>query len=323
MISIRVWDEFIFDSPSEIRWRTIQQYPTPQAQTASGILGAMNSLAKLIASISALIASLSLAVISCVYANDAELNEGAYGPMPVGGFKGDESVIRMRAERIEVEFGRRYSKVDAHFVFRSTKPDAPARQLVGFPDLSAAAKNAPIGLPWENTNGPIEDMHTYVDGKDVKSELKYGFVTWDETVGFRPSTPKDGASIAWYTIWIIFPPDRDVVIERKYRVRNGNNVFGNQMFDYSTITGASWKGTIGHLEADITLADGLTIKDLAWRGGSLPETLKESSFCSPNRSSWKILSPTQMLLVWDDFEPSIDKDKRGFFLATVATNPNP
>jgi hypothetical protein len=56
-------------------------------------------------------------------------------------------VIRMRAERIEVEFGILYSKVDAHFVFRSTKPDAPARQLVGFPDLSATAENDSSELP--------------------------------------------------------------------------------------------------------------------------------------------------------------------------------
>ena len=101
----------------------------------------------------------TLAVTSCVYANDTALNDGAYGPMPVGGFEGHESVIRMRAERIEVEFGRKYSKVDAHFVFRSTKPDAPARQLVGFPDLSAAGDMA--------IQGPIEDMRTYVDGKEV------------------------------------------------------------------------------------------------------------------------------------------------------------
>jgi len=82
----------------------------------------------------------ALGVTPCVYANDMELNEGAYGPMPVGGFKGHESVIRMMAEHIEVEFGKQYSKVDARFVFRSTKPDTPARQLVGFPDLSAATE---------------------------------------------------------------------------------------------------------------------------------------------------------------------------------------
>ena len=153
--------------------------------------------------------------------------------------------------------------------------------------------------------------------------MKYGFATWDDTIGFRASTPKDGESIAWYTIWVTFPPDRDVVIERKYRVPNGGGVLGDQTFEYVTITGASWKGTIGHLKADITLADGLTIKDLAWKGGSLPETQNGGHFCSPDRSSWTILSPTRMRLVWDDFKPSIDKDKRGFFLATVATNTNP
>jgi hypothetical protein len=61
--------------------------------------------------------------------------------------------------------------------------------------------------------------------------------------------------LKFYTIWVTFPPDRDVVIERKYRVRNGDTAYGNQTFSYITITGASWKGTIGHLEADITLAD--------------------------------------------------------------------
>ena len=38
-------------------------------------------------------------------------------------------------------------------------------------------------------------------------------------------------------------------------------------------------------------------------------------------SSWNILSPTRMRWVWDDFEPSIDKDKRDFFLVTLGTHP--
>lgn len=269
----------------------------------------------------------ALGVTPCVYANDTELNEGRYGPMPVGGFKDKESVIRMLAEHIEVEFGKEYSKVDAHLIFRSTKPDAPARQLVGFPDPSGievggGREYSKVGdahfifrSAKPDASGPIEDMRTYVDGKEIKSELKYGFVKWDDAVGFRAATPKDGESIAWYTIWVTFPPDRDVVIERNYRVHNGGNVLGTQMFDYITSTGASWKGTIGHLQADITLVDGLTIKDLAWKDDSE----KEGTFCSPKRSSWKILSPTQMRFVWDDFEPRIDKDKGGFRLATVAT----
>ena len=221
----------------------------------------------------------ALAATSWIYANDTALNDGADGPMPVGGFKGKESVIRMRAEHIEVEFGRKYSKVDAHFVFRSTKPEAPARQLVGFPDDSAAFEEAsrrdPTGELGVNDEppdieGPIEDMRTYVDGKEVKSELKYGFVK-DDKVELRPGSRNSGKLMAWYTIWVTFPPDRDVVIERKYRVRNGGSVFGDHTFDYDTSTGASWKGAIGHLEADITLVDGLTIKDLAWKDDSQKE----------------------------------------------------
>ncbi len=98
--------------------------------------------------------------------------------------KSDESVIRMESEKIEITFGREFPDVHATFIFRNGNPDAPARQLVGFPDFGAAVqeakrRNPKADAPWfplEDSVAPLESMRTLVDGKEVKSELQYGFI---------------------------------------------------------------------------------------------------------------------------------------------------
>ena len=191
--------------------------------------------------------ALSLLVVPAARGDDASMNEGAYGPEPRRATAGDESIVRMESEKITVRFGREKSDVVAHFVFRSGKTDAPARQLVGFPDFGAAyaeahRRNPKDDAPWqphENVAGAIEDMQTFVDGQPVPSKLDYGFVIEDEAVGWKPGTPKDGTLMAWHVLWVTFPPGRDVVIERRYRVPNGEMVGGITKFDYTTVTGAS------------------------------------------------------------------------------------
>ncbi len=54
-------------------------------------------------------------------ANDTALNEGAYGPAPVGGLHGPESVIRMQSEELHITFGKKWTDVDAKFVFRNRR----------------------------------------------------------------------------------------------------------------------------------------------------------------------------------------------------------
>ncbi len=262
-------------------------------------------------------------------ADDSAMNEGAYGPEPREATTGAESIIRMESERISVKFGRTTSEVKARFVFRSYKPKEPARQLVGFPDTGAAyeeaARRDPKGeaswQPHENMAGPIRDLHTFVDGKEMVSKLDYGFVQVEDEVGWKPSTPEAGELMAWHTMWVEFPPDRDVVIERDYTVDNGSMVGGILMFQYITATGANWRGTIGQLDADITL-DGWTVNDIAWKtGGKKKQIFKDGPYTDPDKQAWKIVSPTHLQFTWKDFEPRTAKDRRSFTLVMVGTNP--
>ena len=261
-------------------------------------------------------------------ADDSAMNEGAYGPEPRGGTAGEESIIRMESEQITVRFGREHSDVVARFVFRSYKPKEPARQLVGFPDFGAAYKEAErrdpdgkaVWQPSENVAGPLQNLRTLVDGKEVESKLDYGFVQITEDQGWKPGTPEHGELMAWHTVWVEFPPDRDVVVERRYTAENGSMVGDISMFEYITATGASWKGTIGQMDVDITL-EGWTADDIAWKtGGKKKQIFESGPFTSPDKKAWKILSPTHFQFTWKNFEPRTDKDRRSFALVMVGTN---
>ena len=257
------------------------------------------------------------------------MNEGAYGPEPRGGTAGEESIIRMESEQITVKFGRERSEVVARFVFRSYKPKEPARQLVGFPDIGAAYKEAgrrnPKGdAPWqpqENMSGPLTDLHTFVDGKEVESKLEYGYArTMEEDGAWRPGTPENGELMAWHTMWVEFASGKDVVVERRYTVNNGAMVGGISMFEYITVTGAGWRGTIGQMDVDVTL-DGWTVDDIAWKtGGKRKQIFESGPFTTPDKKAWKVLSPTHLQFTWKDFEPRTDKTRRSFGLVMVGTN---
>ena len=142
------------------------------------------------------------------------MNEGAYGPEPVGDTSGAESVIAMTSETIDIGFGREYTDVVARFTFRSSKKDGVARQLVGFPDMGAAveesARRSPKGEDsWvneENVVGPLEKLKTYVDSRPVKSEMKFGYGKLGEFDSpepwWTPATPKDGTLMAWHVMWV-------------------------------------------------------------------------------------------------------------------------
>ena len=231
----------------------------------------------------------------------------------------------MESERIEVRFGKETSTVRARFVFRSAKPDAPARQLVGFPDLGAAQAEAERReKKGESVNEdptpmaePLQDLHMFVDGQEVASELQYGYILEDEAVGWKPGTPKDGTLMAWHVMWVSFPPGKDVVVERRYRAPNGSIVGGVKTFEYLTVTGAAWRGTIGRLDVDVML-EGWTVRDLAWKSEARRSPVfKGLPWCSPDKAAWTILSPTHLQFTWNDFEPRTDKDRRSFGLLTL------
>lgn len=264
-------------------------------------------------------------------ANDTALNEGAYGPAPVGGLHGPESVIRMQSEELHISFGKKWTDVDAKFVFRNTKKDAPAVQIVGFPDIGAAQVEArrrdPKGekifaIEQETPlTGVLHGMRTFVNGVEKKSKLRFGWVKEVGEIDTPVEKPdKDTGLMAWHALEVTFPPGQDVTIERRYRTASGSQVYGIHFFYYTTATGGVWQGTIGHLQADVDLKDGLKVEDLAWRGGKLPriQSGEGALVTQPNRKEWQILSPTQLRLVWDNFEPRTEKNRRGFFIVTKA-----
>ncbi|MDR3404532.1 MAG: hypothetical protein P4L99_18670 [Chthoniobacter sp.] len=264
-------------------------------------------------------------------ADDTALNEGGYGPQPVGGVHGPESIIRMQSEELHIAFGKKWTEVDAKFVFRNTKKGAPAVQIVGFPDIGAAQSEAIRRDPKREKvfaveqetpiSGVLHGMRTFVNGVEQKSKLRYGWVKEINGIDTPVEKFDDHTGLmAWHALEVTFPPGQDVTIERHYRTESGSQVYGIHFYYYTTATGGVWQGTIGHMQADVTLKDGLKVDDLAWHGGKLPriQSYEGSMVTKPNRKEWQVLSPTQMRLVWDNFEPRTEKNHRGFQVVTKA-----
>jgi hypothetical protein len=127
--------------------------------------------------------------------------------------------------------------------------------------------------------------------------------------------------MAWYTVPVTFPPDRDVAIERRYRVPNGSQVYDVVIFGYSTATGGVWKDAIEQMVVNVHLRDGLNVDGLEWQEGRSDAQMLQS-YCSPDRREWQIKSRTELRLVWRHFEPRTEEIRREFRLATkAAKNP--
>ncbi len=254
----------------------------------------------------------ALAQIRCL-ANDTAINPGGIGPSPMGELTGDESIIRMVSESIEVVFGRTSSRVSCRFVFRSAKLEGVARQMIGFPDF----------IVDEGDQGTIMSMITRVNGSEVAVKKKRGWFTDEEFgiprsgLGEHPNAEAAPHRIAdFFCVNVEFPPGEDVIIEREYEVANGGSVLGNTTFSYSTHTGAVWRDTIGRADIRVQL-DGWTVDDLAFEDGhqKLPPR-QQSVFSSPNLAEWKVVSPTELRMTWENFEPAVHRTRRGFFLTT-------
>ncbi len=254
---------------------------------------------------------LCLLLAVSAHANDTAVHDGNEGPAPIGGKSGPESVIRMVRERLEIVIRRDSTEVIATFVFRNTKQSEVAKQTVGFPDRTAMMEGGEFA---QDFSGPIEDLKTFVNGKERQSrKLRRWMIERD---GFdEPAEPgaKGSFERIWHAIDVEFPVGMDVVIERRYRVPNGSSVAftPQRFFEYSTATGGVWKGTIGEMVAEVTLQDGLTENALLWSADGV----------SPPRKEWEILSPTHLRLVWKEFEPRTEANRRGFRIAIPLGGP--
>lgn len=258
---------------------------------------------------------LLLGLVFPALANDSGINSGGHGPSPMGEFQGDESVIRMVAESIEIRFGKDESQVNCRFTFRSSKEEGEAKQVVGFPDF----------LDTETDKGQIHKLETFVDGKKVEARKVRGWFASGEFeipksgLGEPPATLQEDQiqKADFFVIDVSFPADRDVIIERKYTADNGGNVDGSKTFSYTTLTGAVWKDTIGKAEFTVKL-DGWTVNDLAFEDGPQKNRPREQygTWCEPNKAEWTVVSPTELKMTWKDFEPAVHKTRRGIHLAT-------
>jgi hypothetical protein len=265
-----------------------------------------------------------LASAASLIANDMSLHDGRFGPEPLNGC---ESPVRMVAEHIKVDFGYRYTDVHCTFTFRNTLKNGAVEQLVGFPDVGAALdemnRREPQyadSLDEEVNTAPIRKMHTLVNGRTVKSQLQFGDARrGDEERTAVWSFDKKQGVRAWYTVRVNFPVGKDVTIERKYRVQNAAGMPGVDFFQYTTATGSAWKGTIGHLRADVTLRDGITVDQLLWPGATVYGEKLVGDFrefaTTPGRKSWQVLDPKHLRLEWANFEPRTEPEHRGFSLS--------
>jgi hypothetical protein len=254
--------------------------------------------------------------IATGFANDGAMHDGSRGPEPL---EGVESPVRMMSEHIEVQFGAQKTTVHCTFHFRNTRSGEPVSQLLGFPDEGAAIKEA-RERGWtlmDPTLSPILSMRTMVDGKPAKSELKLVEVAPGAAGGhfaFWDAHHEHGMS-AWYTLRVNFPAGRDVTVERFYTVEDGWTMPGVAYFHYTTETGAAWQGTIGRLQADITLRGGLTARKLIWPGTVVRESKFEAgdfATTHPERPTWHVRDARHLRLVWKEFEPGKEPEHRGF-----------
>ena len=257
-----------------------------------------------------LLGALFAVIISPLAANDASINLGAHGPEPVGEFKGEESVVCMVSERIDITFGKTETHVHCRFVFRSSKAGADAVQMLGFPDFITEADT-----------GTIHSMISRVDGKEVPSKKLRGWQDLENSKCHLGSSPEGTAAADFYTITVAFPPDRDVIVEREYKATNGRSVLGDTYFSYTTRTGGSWKGSIAKAEFHVTL-DGWKLDDLAFEDGEQKvDPRLQRKYASPNLSEWKVEAPDKLSLVWNNFEPAVHHTRQNIHLQTWCVPP--
>ena len=97
-----------------------------------------------------------LFIASCALANDTAIHDGGHGPAPIGDRRGPESVIRMVREHLDISFGAEGDRGARDVCLSQYEDrDAPARQTVGFPDLTAMS--ADRFLRWRRFYRPNQE----------------------------------------------------------------------------------------------------------------------------------------------------------------------
>lgn len=259
-----------------------------------------------------LVVILLLIASQSVLADDAGINEGAYGPQPIDLDAYGESPIRMVSEKLDIAYGMKKADVAIDFVFQSTSRSA-RQQKIGFPDVALAMKeDEHLEGELPNPGMPLENLKTYVQGVEVPDTVEYGKIRIGKTgVWLPPRVGERSLTMAWHTADVAFPAGKPVLVRRTYTAQHGYYPYWYAVFMYFTVTGAQWKGTIGSMDLTVDLMDGLRVSDLEW----VPSTNNGYKVTvSPPRRAWTILSPTKMHLLWKDFEPSRQRNRQWFRL---------
>ncbi|MEO8205080.1 MAG: DUF4424 family protein [Chthoniobacterales bacterium] len=251
-------------------------------------------------------------LIGTLKANDAGINEGAYGPQPIDLDTQGESPIRMVSENLHIRFGLEKADVVIDFVFQNTN-DKPIHQKIGFPDVGLALKrDSRIEGAFPNPGLPLTNLKTFIDNREAPDVIEFGKIYRDKNkVCSPPRADQKMLSMAWHTAAVDFPAGKTITVRRAYSARHGYYPYWCAVFMYFTVTGAQWQGSIGKLDVTVELVDGLKVKDLEWKA-SRHNGYKVTM--SPQKSQWKILSSTQMRFTWQDFEPAKEKDHQWFRL---------
>lgn len=240
-----------------------------------------------------------LFICGAAMANDTAMHDGGSGPEPVGWPIGKESIIRMEREEVEVEMGPFESKVSCRFVFVSGKKEGSAKQFLGFPDITRSSHEG-------DTIGPLKEMRTFVDGREVASKLVSKRMG-DDGKWIDLQKPEEPCE-SWHVVEVDFPAGKEVVVERRFRTLNGMTAGGPCFFGYTTQTGGNWRGTIGHGKFSVRVAEGM----------------QAAKFDLQPEQGWKRSEDGRTFtLEWKDFEPRTDSEKTYWSVGWFANGDEP
>jgi hypothetical protein len=166
-------------------------------------------------------------------------------------------------------------------------------------------------MPVGGLNGPESIIQMVSETIDVDMGRKMSDVDCHFT--FR-SHKKSGTAFQL----VGFPDLAAAVAEAERRTKtDGLQVYEVVIFNYSTATGGVWKDAIEQMVVKVNLRDGLNVNDLEWQEGRSVEQMHQT-YCSPDRNEWKVISRTELQLIWKHFEPRTEENRREFRLATKA-----
>ncbi len=216
----------------------------------------------------------------------------------------------MEKEYLKFIFKTTSTQVIARFYFVNTNTQQAVTQLTGFPDIALgiekAKKTGRFSEPYPSnayvgtTYSPLENLTTLLNGIEIPSEVKFGYV---DNTDWVPSTDQTGDLVAWYVVQMIIPPGGHKILERRYETDNPSHVPCTE-FTYITHTGGGWHGTIGELKADLVLGEGTDGDDFDFE---------------PPLTEWKKTGKNTMSLVWTDFDPRLDSSKQQIYIKDCAS----